>query len=707
MKERISMESIVKRWSESSLWGNWNRQRINSIMRQKALCEVRIGILKKNENLYDDNFTWVGISGNPSFDYFDYKGVYKTDYHNIFGSYSKIGLYMKDFKFDLEFASNGDDFVYKVIPRTLSENYEVFIGFLIGAQKENFNGGKVTLTDSGCVFYSKEGEFVIEIEGERSNIAIDTLYPGLFYKSSSNIYIKCNNSRSKAEADDFINIARENYISKRVYGEGFLGEGVVESLIKAMGWNKTYDNVHDTFKSDVTRLWAPKSCYYTFYWDNFLTSLLYGLENEKMAYDQVDSVCSEFKDGFLPQCAFEWGSSNMINPPIGSYCLLKLYNQFGNKAILESYFDKLYATNTYLIENKSWKKDGIIQLAQCGKEIENSSDLALATGLDNSPMYDNAKEVNLNDIGMSSIFALDCNMLSKIAEILERDQEKEILIKRYNKVKNAINELMWDDSKGIYCNTTLEGTYCDVYSPTSFYPMIANIATYERAQRLVKEHILNEEEFWGEYIIPSISKKHPAYHEQEYWRGCAWPPMNLIVYEGLKNYGDYNTAYIFARKSLNMYMQNWKDYGLVLENYNTKTGGISKNCVPMYTWGGLMAYMAVEEVFEVSPLGGLKFGNLSGEYAAIKNLRVGQDLFDIFTGSNIKVYKNNELLLETNSPAIIKDFIIEKDTCSFEVISEKPCNCIIYSNASNIHAKINNEIRVLKASEGRGTFKID
>lgn len=695
------MKLSVKKWSDSSLWGSWNRQRINSVMRQRTLSEVRIGVLRKRDGLFSDNFTWVGISGNSSLDYYDFKGVYKTDYHSVSGDYSKIGLYMYDFKFDLEFACNGDDFVYKIIPRTLSNDYEIFIGFLQGAQKDSFDGKNIELTDYGCKFNSAEGQIEITIDGDKSETHADRPYAGMFFKVDGCLYIKCNNNRNKHEADKFLHHARTEYLKSRVYGEGFLGDDAVESVIKALAWNKVYDNVNDTFKSDVTRLWTPNSCYYTFYWDNFFTSLIYGLEDEKMAYDQVDSVCSEFKNGYLPQCAWEWGSSNMINPPVGSFCLLKLYRQFGDKDLLENYYDRLYSTNTYLLEKKSWEKNGLLQLKDKPDLDEMGTfNEILGTGLDNSPMYDDAKEGNLNDIGMSSIYALDCLMLAQIADILGKSQDKEILVNRYTTVKDAINEKLWDEKNGIYCNTTLDGKYCDIYSPTSFYPMIAGVATKERAQRLVSEHLLNEEEFWGEYVIPSISKKHPSFHEQEYWRGCAWPPMNLIVYEGLKMYNYYDIAHGLARKSLDMYMKNWKDFGWVLENFNTKTGGITKNCAPMYTWGGLMVYMAVEEVFEVLPTGGLKFGNLNNEYGEIKNLRVGRDLYNVITGESLKVYKNNELLIETDVMAMIKDFIIEDATCRMEIVAEREGKCIIRSNVTKIEVKTGSETKTSVSTDG-------
>jgi len=689
------MEKRIIRWSQSSSFGSWNRQHINAVMHSRTLSEVRIAVFDKTKGLYEDNFTWVGMSGNPSIDYWDYKGVYKTDYHSVSGDYSKIGLYFKDFKFELEFAAEGEKFIYKITPVVLHEGYDFFVGFLSEAQKGNKNEN-IVMKEMGCSFNTKEGNISIEVEGEQSLCSITSPYLGVLLKGKACAYIKGNNNLNTKEAEELINRKRKEYMSSRVYGEGFLGEGVVEAIIKGTAWNKVYDNANKTFKTDVTRLWAPDSCYYTFYWDNFFASLLFGLEDEKMAYDQVDSVCSEFKDeGYLPQCAFEWGGSSMINPPIGSFCLLKLYRQYGDITLLEAYFDRLYSTNTYLLQNKSIKRDGILQLRQdhTGAE-ENTFNEILGTGLDNSPMYDNAKQVNMNDIGISSIFALDCRMLGIIAELLERREERAILIDRYEKVKEAINETMWDEVSGIYCNTTIEGKFLSVYSPTSFYPMLAEIATKERAERMIREHLLNEREFWGEYVIPSISKENSAYEDQNYWRGCAWAPMNYLVYQGLKNYDYNNVSHELAIKSLNMFRKNWVDHGWILENYNTITGGITKNCVPMYTWGGLMAFMGVEEIFDANPVKGIILGSLCGDLGEIKNLKIGDDLYDISSGKELRIFCNGELLVEVDAPAIISRFYLSEAMLSFGIEAADSCNCSIYLMDRKVEVTTKGEIVV-------------
>ena len=53
-------------------------------------------------------------------------------------------------------------------------------------------------------------------------------------------------------------------------------------------------------------------------------------------------------------------------------------------------------------------------------------------------------------------------------------------------------------------------------SPTCFYPLLAKAPTQNQAERMVKEHLLNTNEFWGKYVIPSVPKNDPAFKDNEY-----------------------------------------------------------------------------------------------------------------------------------------------------------------------------------------------
>jgi len=114
---------------------------------------------------------------------------------------------------------------------------------------------------------------------------------------------------------------------------------------------------------------------------------------------------------------------------------------------------------------------------------------------------------------------------------------------------------------------------------------------------MINEHFYNPEEFWGDWVLPSISRNDSAYPDQDYWRGRIWPPMNFLVYLGLRNY-DLKKAYAdIAVKSKELLLKEWKEHGHIHENYcaNTGQGCNSTNSDPFYYWGGLLGLITINE----------------------------------------------------------------------------------------------------------------
>ena len=140
------------------------------------------------------------------------------------------------------------------------------------------------------------------------------------------------------------------------------------------------------------------------------------------------------------------------------------------------------------------------------------------------------------------------------------------------------------------------GTLNPRLSPTNFYPLLAKAATPDQAARMVKEHLLNPAEFWGDWPLPSIARSDPAFRDQEYWRGRVWGPMNFLVYLGLLNYDQPEARRQLAERSIALFEKEWKQNGHVHENYNAITGEGDdvRSSDRFYHWGallGLVSYM--------------------------------------------------------------------------------------------------------------------
>jgi glycogen debranching enzyme len=109
--------------------------------------------------------------------------------------------------------------------------------------------------------------------------------------------------------------------------------------------------------------------------------------------------------------------------------------------------------------------------------------------------------------------------------------------------------------------------------------------------------MLNPEEFWGEFVLPSIARDDPAFQDNDYWRGRIWAPMNFLVYLGLRNYSFDGPRRDLVRKSANLLLREWREKGHVHENYNAVTGDgddvLSSD--KLYHWGALLALMSLIE----------------------------------------------------------------------------------------------------------------
>ena len=137
----------------------------------------------------------------------------------------------------------------------------------------------------------------------------------------------------------------------------------------------------------------------------------------------------------------------------------------------------------------------------------------LESGLDNSPMYDAATYnpqthlLEYGDVGLMSMYIADCDALAEIADTLEKPADAKELRDRGARYRAKL-ATMWDEQAGIFLNKDLHTGQSNLrLSPTNFYPMLAHAATPEQAKAMLEKHLLNTNEFWGEWVIPSIAAR--------------------------------------------------------------------------------------------------------------------------------------------------------------------------------------------------------
>ena len=397
----------------------------------------------------------------------------------------------------------------------------------------------------------------------------------------------------------------------------------VDAIQTTLGWDTIYDPEHDRVISPVSRLWSVDwGGYVLFDWDNFFAATLAGIGNRDLAYANAIEMLRELTPaGFVPNYARarDWKSSDRSEPPVGALNVLGLYRKFRERWLLEETFAPLLSWNRWWQQNRR-VGNYLVWGSDVSNQPENLDDSSRGTrqgaifesGLDNSPMYDaavfdeNTKRLLLADVGLMSEYVADCDALAEIAGVLGKPAEEKELRERAEFYRGSLATL-WNEKAGIFLNKDLRtGELSPRLSPTNFYPLLARAATPQQAQRMIHEHLLNPQEFWGDWVIPATPRNDPAFQDQNYWRGRIWGPMNYLVYLGLRNYDQPQARQELARKSLQLFLGEWNAKRHVHENYNAITGSGDDvySSDRFYHWGALLALMDYLEANDPPPAAG-------------------------------------------------------------------------------------------------------
>lgn len=407
---------------------------------------------------------------------------------------------------------------------------------------------------------------------------------------------------------------RQQTIAQRQRQYGELAE-CYEGLHAAMAWNTIYDPLKDRVVSPVSRVWNYGwNGYVLFCWDTYFAGLMAGIDNKAVAYANVVEITREHTAaGFVPNFAsggVRGASEDRSQPPVGARVAWQLYRRWGDEWFLAEIFDDLLTWNRWWAEHRmtdrwlGWGSNGYSDPAGEGKRSSGTlKGAVLESGLDNSPMYDHAtfdeqsEVMNLADAGLCGMYVMDCRCLAAMADVLDRSAEAQELRQRAEQITAVTGEL-WDEATGIFRNRhTDSGEVSDFLSPTNFYPLCGGVADQQQAERMMTEHLFNEDEFWGEWVLPSIARKDPGFEDQKYWRGRVWGPLNQIVYWGLQEYDLPDTRQRFADASAHCFLKEWREHKHVHENYNSITGeGVdAPSSNRFYHWGALLALIPLIE----------------------------------------------------------------------------------------------------------------
>lgn len=389
---------------------------------------------------------------------------------------------------------------------------------------------------------------------------------------------------------------------------------------QALAWNTIYDPTWDAVVSPVSRVWNTGwGGAVLFCWDTYFAAWLAAAAGQQgLAYANAAAITAQLTtEGFVPNFAGANGakSHDRSQPPIGAMTYRYLHHVFGDRTSLEAAYPALLRWNRWWPEQRvtngllCWGSNRFPAERRIGfrhedSAVHNRQAAAYESGLDNAPMYDDIpfdarrNQLKLADTGLNALYIFDCEALAEIAGILGRNQEAVELRARAGQFRERINDRLWSENDGMYLNRRTDtGRFSRRLAPTLFYPLLAGAPDARRADRMVKEHLMNPAEFAGRWTIPASARNDPVSADNDYWRGRIWAPLNFLVYLGLRRYRCRVAGRDLAARSARLLLKEWKTHGHIHENYNSVTGAGCDvaSSDPYYHWGALLALPALIE----------------------------------------------------------------------------------------------------------------
>jgi len=270
-------------------------------------------------------------------------------------------------------------------------------------------------------------------------------------------------------------------------------------------------------------------------------------------------------------------------PPVHGWTIPKVYEQdlYRNPQRAREFIQSMYDVSSKYMDFWSLERDTNFD----GLFEYNS---AMETGWDDTPRYTIVNPSGTNLFGfmpMAGVDAIDLNSwlyiymnsLSSWANNLGDAGAAEQWKEKADNLASLVEERMWcEDDKAWYDLNHISGSYefVKVMTPAIWFPAFAGLSKNEtRIRSVIERHLLNPEEFFGKYPIPTVAYNSEYYnHESDgyYWRGQIWLITAYITLETLYKYG-YETE---AQELKNRLLEMMSNKGGIYETYNAKTGEV-------------------------------------------------------------------------------------------------------------------------------------
>ena len=428
------------------------------------------------------------------------------------------------------------------------------------------------------------------------------------------------------------------YETARMRSTGDFAEAA-EAVASLSGYSRTYDPKRQILQTTVNRTWGGvNQPGLVFGWDNFFTSFLSAWEDPQLAAASLEHIVGVYGENGIKNGPTQ---RNLIIPVI--YC--RTLHLLGDYALARRTWGTMMEFMRFWFPHRDGNGDGLIESGVSkdaashdpGHLIQEAMD---ETGYDEIAIYsagftdgrrglvapgvrfDWASQcLTVTLVCQNALYITACRAMSALARRIGQESDAAWLNGEAERVAQRMRERLFCEAEGIFRDRFWEGGFSPVTAMTIFYPLLAGIADRGVQEKLFAA-LTDPEQFWGENLIPTVSRRDPTYCDGfgkngNYWRGNCWAPTTYMVCLAAKAAGWDETVAEYGRRTHTQFMEYWRAHAHAYENYPPE-GKVDHEFVFVNMWGGremryawapMMLMCGLEELFGVEIDGSLRFGN--------------------------------------------------------------------------------------------------
>ncbi len=270
-----------------------------------------------------------------------------------------------------------------------------------------------------------------------------------------------------------------------------------------------------------------------------------------------------------------------IQPPVLALALERVYHATGQRAVLDELLPATLAFFDWLAAMRDPDGDGLIAIIQpdeSGLDASPKYDALMAmpslddSGLEHAmgrlftaygPIAADVRAIlatdrfNVEDVLVNTIYIAGLGVLGELCqEVGDRHSAARLAALRERAFESLLARC-WDGERGAFWDLAGQAEHrLEVLTVTSLIPLAIPDLPASIADTLVRRHLLNEQEFWLPYPVPSVAASEPtfepAFDSGLIWRGPTWTNTNWFLIGGLRRHRFVNEAIELTERTLSM-----------------------------------------------------------------------------------------------------------------------------------------------------------